>query len=213
MSGPLRYEQVLDEDPSHPDLKEIKNIRTQTRGVIHQLWDASRDTDAIESHLLPVKQYNAELLRDELIASGPTRTKATDTVQSSELERMSIRNNQTPKKRLNTAAKHKNSSRQEFSRQSVCSPKKVQAPFVSQTEKQYNRSVQIQEKCWQVMNQSDEFYNDLQSFRKLHPDLCSKKSTSRALPLQKTMRKNDTDKPLHQSLPEDGYHCKAKLLR
>ncbi|KAH6586125.1 hypothetical protein BASA50_000591 [Batrachochytrium salamandrivorans] len=63
---PLQYEAMLDSPPLAADLAKIHLLRSHTRTLVQQLWDAARDIEAVETLALPIKQYPPDLVREEL---------------------------------------------------------------------------------------------------------------------------------------------------
>jgi hypothetical protein len=59
---PSRYEHLFDESASDEEIIKIKEIRDKTRYLVHSLWEAARDSDALEEHLLPIKQWLLTLI-------------------------------------------------------------------------------------------------------------------------------------------------------
>ncbi|EGF82791.1 hypothetical protein BATDEDRAFT_22944 [Batrachochytrium dendrobatidis JAM81] len=63
---PLLYEDAFENPPHDTELAKIRLLRSQTRSLVQQLWDAARDIEAVETLAQPIKQYPSDLVRDEL---------------------------------------------------------------------------------------------------------------------------------------------------
>jgi hypothetical protein len=57
--------------------------------------------------------------------------------------------------------------------------RKVHIPPLSKEKKTQAVKMANDERCWEVLNQEDDYYKDLQAFRKLHPELTSKRVPAR----------------------------------
>jgi hypothetical protein len=75
---PLRYENLLDESVSDEEMTKLREIRAQTRALVQNLWEAARDTEAIEVALSPVKQWFKGITQ----AKGLTRRRKATFIKS-----------------------------------------------------------------------------------------------------------------------------------
>lgn len=119
---------------------------------------------------------NSDLLKDEKLHSGAVAAKDPSKQNVKISGKNSLRSGNGSQVLHNRAESPTKRSKSPTKR--APTPKRVS---VKLSEKQKADAVKSthNERCWEVLNRDDDYYHDLQNFRKLHPDLTSKRVSAR----------------------------------
>ncbi|KAI8929925.1 hypothetical protein BC831DRAFT_441616 [Entophlyctis helioformis] len=284
---PLRYEAVLDEPTEDKELAKIRNLRSQTRQLVQQLWDAARDTETIETLVKPIRQYPPDLVREERASlstpagrgrrvdtpdgrvasatlhrqddglgmqrshgrqsqgqarhtaaraaqrnppSSVTKPPSIQTTNTTQLAPWWARRSPTKRKDATQAGRAtpsslpahrqtrmagsrsrspaRSASPNKASRSSQPSPERVRVADIPYEHRESLRRQRREQQVWETLHREDAFFEDIQEYRQLHPDLFFGDPPPRPARMKTSIYRDQP--PLQDVEPEvsppDGYH-------